>query len=203
MSLGRRAVWFPLALLLSAMPALAQPTPDCGKARTAAEKAICGDPALSAADMAMAKGYAALVKTLAPAQQAGLRRDQRQWVKDRDGGCAEQKEAALTQCLLAATDMRRRFLAGEGNNGPAGAPPLLPMFYYEAKKGAYEVTITTAKFRPWMMPPTTASHSEKPQPMSIRPPHPCSDGLFSRRVGASGRRVEPLRGGAREYARHP
>ena len=146
MMLSRCAVLFPLALLLSAMPALAQPTPDCRKARSAAERAICGDPALSAADAAMAKAYAALAKALAPAQQAGLRRDQRQWVKDRDGGCAEQKEAALTQCLLAATDKRRRFLAGEGDNGPASAPPLLPVFYDEAKKGAYEVTVAYPAF---------------------------------------------------------
>ncbi|HTQ34643.1 MAG TPA: lysozyme inhibitor LprI family protein [Stellaceae bacterium] len=146
MSPGRYALLFPLALLLSAMPALAQPAPDCSKARTAAEKAICGDPALSTADGAMSKAYAALAKALAPGQQAGLRRDQRQWVKDRDPGCAEQKEAALTQCLLAATDKRHRFLAGEGDNGPAGAPPLVPVFYYEAKKAAYEITVAYPAF---------------------------------------------------------
>ena len=121
--------------------ALAQPTPDCSKAQTAAEKAICGSPQLAAADAAMGAAFAALAKTLPPAQQTALKLNQRAWITDRDGGCAEKKDDALVQCLLDATQRRQRFLIGVGDNGPAGAPPLLPSFFYESKEKAYEITI--------------------------------------------------------------
>jgi uncharacterized protein len=55
---------------------------DCSKASTAAEKAICTDPALSKADEAMAASYKAVeAATLDP---SGLRRDQREWLANRD-----------------------------------------------------------------------------------------------------------------------
>jgi uncharacterized protein len=42
------------ALLMAGGMAAAQPTPDCARAGTAAERAICSDPALKAADAKMA-----------------------------------------------------------------------------------------------------------------------------------------------------
>ena len=91
---------------------------------------------------------AALAGTLPPAQQTELRRDQRQWVTARDGACAEAKEPALAACLRGETERRRRFLAGEGANGAAGAPPLLPVYFHEAKKGAYEIDVAYPAFAP-------------------------------------------------------
>jgi len=128
-------------LAVSTGLALAQPTPDCGKAQTASEKAICGNPELAAADAAMGAAFAALAKTMPPAQQTALKLNQRAWITDRDGGCSEKKDDALAQCLLDATRTRQHSLIGEGDNGPAGAPPLLPSFFYESKKKAYEITI--------------------------------------------------------------
>jgi uncharacterized protein YecT (DUF1311 family) len=130
------------ACVFIALPASAQPAPDCSKAKTPAEQAICGNPDLSAADAAMGKAYAALFKSLPPEQQTWLRGDQRSWVTARDGGCFDQKDDALVKCLLAETDARRHFLLGEGDNGAVtGAPALVPTFFTEAKKGAYEITI--------------------------------------------------------------
>jgi hypothetical protein len=97
----------------------------------------------------MSTAYAALAKTLPPAQQAGLRADQRQWLRSRDGACAGAKEDALAGCLLTETTKRRRFLTGGGANGAAGAPPLLlPSFYSESKKGAYDITVAYPHFAP-------------------------------------------------------
>ena len=126
--------------------ARAQPAPDCSKAHTASEKAICGNAELSAADAAMAKAYAALLKALPAGQQADLRRNQRDWITNRDGGCSDKKDDALAQCLLTATNRRRHFLAGEGDNGPAGAPALLPVYFTESRKGAYDITIAYPQF---------------------------------------------------------
>jgi uncharacterized protein YecT (DUF1311 family) len=142
----RRTFVAALLPLLWAGAAAAQASFDCSKASTAAEKAICADPALAAADVAMTKAYSALSKTLPPAQQTGLKADQRSWVTGRDGGCFDKKDDALTQCLLAATQSRTYFLAGEGDNGATGAPPLLPVYYLESKKGAYDITVTYPQF---------------------------------------------------------
>jgi uncharacterized protein YecT (DUF1311 family) len=126
----------------------AQATPDCSKAQTPAEKAICGNPELTAADRAMATAFAALLKALPPPEHDALLADQRTWITERDGGCFDQKDEALVKCLLAATDARRRFLAGEGANGPTAAAKLLPSFFDEKKPDAYEITIAYPQFAP-------------------------------------------------------
>jgi len=133
-------------LAASAGVVRAETAPDCSKAHTASEKAICSNAELSVADAAMAKAYDALLKTLPPGQQADLRRDQRDWITNRDGGCFDKKDNALAQCLLTATNMRRHFLAGEGDNGPAAAPALLPVYFTESRKGAYDITIAYPQF---------------------------------------------------------
>ena len=132
--------------VLWASAAAAQASFDCAKASTVAEKAICADPGLAAADIAVSKAYADLLKALPAAQRAALKADQRNWVAGRDGGCFDKKDAELTQCLLAAMQARRQFLVGEGDNGAAGAPPLLPVLYAESKKGAYDITIAYPQF---------------------------------------------------------
>jgi uncharacterized protein YecT (DUF1311 family) len=141
-----RTLFAALLPLLWASAAAAQASFDCTKAATVSEKAICADPGLAAADAAMAQAFSGLLKKLPPAQQAALRTDQQSWITDRDGGCFDKKDDALTQCLLAATQMRRHFLAGEGDNGVAGAPALLPVFFVESRKGAYDITVAYAQF---------------------------------------------------------
>jgi uncharacterized protein YecT (DUF1311 family) len=144
----RRCLLAAVAVLaVSARVALAQPAPDCGKAQTAAEKTICGNPELAAVDAAMATAYATLLsKILPPAQQAGLQTSQRQWVGARDAACSEAKDAALAPCLFAETGKRRRFLAGTGANGPTAAPKLLPSFFDQTKKDAYEISVEYPQF---------------------------------------------------------
>ena len=133
---------------LWAAGAAAQPSFDCAKAKTAAEKAICASPELAAADTAMNKAFAAFAKGIAADQQAALRRDQIGWIKGRDSACSEKQEQAFAQCLLAETEKRRHLLLGEGDNGPAGAPSLLPTYFREAKPKLYEIVLAWPQFVP-------------------------------------------------------
>lgn len=145
---SRIALFLALLSALWAEDAAAQPSFDCAKATTAAEKAICANPELAAADTAMNKAFATLAKNIAPDQQTALRRDQVDWIKNRDGACVEKKDAALTACLLAETDKRRHLLLGEGDNGAAGAPPLLPTYFREVRPKLYEITLGYPQFAP-------------------------------------------------------
>ena len=121
---------------------------DCSKSQNPVDRAICASPELSKADEDMATAYSALAKNLSSPQKAGLLADQREWLKYRNRRCAEAKGDAFTGCLLKETKARRAFLAGEGDNGTAGAPPLPPSFYSEAKKGAYEIIVAYPQFAP-------------------------------------------------------
>jgi len=156
----RRIVMALLPALSWAAAAAAQPSFDCAKATTAAEKAICASPALAAADAAMGKAYQALDKSIKPDQQKGLRTDQNGWVTSRDGGCKDLEGDALTQCLLTATEARQRFLAGIGDNGPAGAPPLLPVFFDESKRDVYDITVAYPAFAAPAAPKFNAAAKE-------------------------------------------
>lgn len=79
------------------------------------------NPRLAAADSEMAKAYSALRALLPKAQRAALLDSQREWIGQRDGACQD-KGSQLTQCLLEQTQVRRRFLAGEGPNDDIGMP---------------------------------------------------------------------------------
>jgi uncharacterized protein YecT (DUF1311 family) len=117
----------------------AQPAPECARARTPIEKAICADPALAAADAQMAKAYAVLRAGLPADQQAALLSDQRSWIRRRDAACSEADATELVACLARETEARRRFLTGMGPDDAAEAPRLLPAFFREAKTGRYEI----------------------------------------------------------------
>jgi uncharacterized protein YecT (DUF1311 family) len=144
----RRIFIAALPPLLWASAAWAQASFDCSKASTASEKAICADPKLAAADKAMGDAFTALFKKLPAAQQTALKADQVNWVTNRDGGCFQMTGDTLTQCLLTATKQRTNFLAGVGDNGAAGAPPLLPTYFNQSKKGKYDITIAYPQFAP-------------------------------------------------------
>jgi len=74
------------ALLLSSGDARAESKPsfDCAKAASAAEKAICADPALAQADADVAKTYAAALKLLDARAGKALRDDQSDFIHYRD-----------------------------------------------------------------------------------------------------------------------
>ena len=128
-------------LLLLTASAAAQPVPDCRHAKTTAEKAVCGNPELAAADKAMAQAYATLKEQLPPEQQQALLADQRRWITRRTAACGDKSDAALAKCLLGQTEARRRFLASEGPNGATGLPRIVPGLFHEAHKGRYEISI--------------------------------------------------------------
>src|SRR5262249_60452002 len=114
------------ALLLLASGAAAQPMPDCRQPKTETDKAICGNAELAAADKAMAVAYTAFRAELPPEQQKALLADQRRWITRRTAACGDRTGEAFAQCLLAETEARRRFFAGEGPNGAQDAPRIVP-----------------------------------------------------------------------------
>ena len=57
---------------------------NCNKASTKVEKMICADPELSEADEQLAEAYRNLRKALPKSERALLKRDQRQWLKERN-----------------------------------------------------------------------------------------------------------------------
>jgi uncharacterized protein YecT (DUF1311 family) len=141
MASGRIRLGAITALLLAASGAAAQPMPDCRQAKTETEKAICGNAELAAADKAMAQAYAAFRATLPPEQQKALLADQRRWITRRTAACGDKTDAAFAQCLIAETETRRRFFAGEGPNGAKDIPRIMSALFHEARKGRYEISI--------------------------------------------------------------
>jgi uncharacterized protein YecT (DUF1311 family) len=117
------------------------PVTDCSHAKTAVDRALCTTPELRAADARMAHAYLALKAGLARAQQSVLLADQRRWIWERDGRCADKSARDLIACLRAQTDQRRQFFAGEGPNLAVDAPLLRPAFFGESRKGHYEINI--------------------------------------------------------------
>src|SRR5262249_7371081 len=101
----------------------------------------CGNAELAAADKAMAVAYTAFRAELPPEQQKALLADQRRWITRRTAACGDRTGEAFAQCLLAETEARRRFFAGEGPNGAQDAPRIVPALFHEARKGRYEISI--------------------------------------------------------------
>jgi uncharacterized protein YecT (DUF1311 family) len=134
-------LWFVTQTLLVFLLAVPASGRDCRLAKTSIEKAICGTSELSDVDAAMAKAYATLRSALPGDQQSLLLADQRRWLRERDATCDEKTDRGLLNCVLAQTEQRRRFLAGEGPNRAADAPRLQPAFFQEMKKGRYEINV--------------------------------------------------------------
>jgi len=99
---------------------------DCNKATTAAEKAICADPAARAADAAMADAFRKRLATESPSAKRTLLAAQGRWLQQRDRDCADSKP--LAACLAEQSARRRAFLAGEPEAGPGAPGRLAPAF---------------------------------------------------------------------------
>jgi len=112
------------AVMLGAAPAVAF---DCGKAATAIEKAICADPALKAADSAMADAYAALRASMGDDQRRALKGDQLDWLRRREDLCTAPPVDGA--CLLRETQRRTRLLTGTPDYAERGAPKFTPFFH--------------------------------------------------------------------------
>jgi uncharacterized protein YecT (DUF1311 family) len=136
----RRLVMQILLAFLSSVPASAL---ECNSAKTLIEQALCGTSELSDADAAMAKAYETLRSVLPGDQQALLLVDQRRWLRERDVTCGEKSNRELLDCVLAETDRRRLFLAGEGPNGATGAPRLQPAFFRKRRRAVTRLTRST------------------------------------------------------------
>ena len=102
----------PLALAAAAfsLPATMELSPgaaraasfDCGQARTATEKAICANPALSALDGELAAAY-----TQRLARDPSVRQIQRAWLAARSAGCGRR-----VGCLTTFTNAQLAWLRG-------------------------------------------------------------------------------------------
>ena len=123
--------------LTLASPALAF---DCGKARSASEKAICADPAALRSDAAMSEAFGALVAGRTAPEKAQATQGQVRWLRERDNQCSDQKGAGLSACLERVSDSRRAFLLGQPEAGPGASGRLAPWFRYE-KGGKARATI--------------------------------------------------------------
>jgi len=134
-------LWFVIQTLLVFLLSVPASALDCSLAKSSIEKAICATSELSDVDATMAKAYATLRSALPGDQQSLLLADQRRWLRDRDVTCGEKTDRGLLNCVLAQTERRRRFLAGEGPNRTADAPRLQPAFFHEAKKARYEINV--------------------------------------------------------------
>jgi uncharacterized protein YecT (DUF1311 family) len=82
------AISLALALVLSASASEAaepgKPSFDCAKAKSVAEKMICADPGLAAADAAIAANYASALRRLDSPARKALAQDQEDFVSYRD-----------------------------------------------------------------------------------------------------------------------
>jgi uncharacterized protein YecT (DUF1311 family) len=75
---------FALAASLGNAAESGKPSFDCAKATSVAERMICADPGLAAADAAIAVNYAAALKRLDAAARKALAQDQQDFVSYRD-----------------------------------------------------------------------------------------------------------------------
>jgi uncharacterized protein YecT (DUF1311 family) len=78
------ALVFVLAASVGDAAEAAKPSFDCAQAKSVAEKMICADPGLAAADAAIAANYAAALKRLDPLARKALAQDQQDFVSYRD-----------------------------------------------------------------------------------------------------------------------
>ena len=110
------AGWFYLAVLLALPGPVLAAGMDCAKAKAPVEQRICADPALLAADAAVAEAFATAVA--AAQDPAAVRASQRQWLVARNA-CPD------AACLRTSHAERRAALLGLAA-APAAVPAAAP-----------------------------------------------------------------------------
>lgn len=77
---------------------------DCVKATTAIEHAVCRDPELRSADIALSRRYLKVRSVSKIEQQATLVRRQREWIAQRDAKCRTSTGACLAAAYTSRLD---------------------------------------------------------------------------------------------------
>jgi len=83
---------------------------DCDAAHTDVERAICADAQLGREDDLLAEAYGAVRKEMPVAGRAGLLREQRAWLRQRDACASPDAGGDVAGCLRDAMQARRRVL---------------------------------------------------------------------------------------------
>lgn len=123
------------------------PSFDCGKAKTAIEKAICGDSVLMALDAQLADAYKEVRALSSPDEGKMLALAQVSWVSQRDSACAEKVGRELNACIQEQTSTRLRLLRGQPDSGPGVSGRIIPVFLMQ--KGdtrQYELDVQLLRF---------------------------------------------------------
>ena len=131
-----------LLLAFSALPAAAF---DCGKAKTAVEKAICADPALKRRDDALAAAYAAVKAAALPEEQKALAQSQRRWIKRRE--YCSYAEEGIAPCVAEETAQRLSLLSGRPESGPGADAKMVPVFLVQdGTPQQWDIDISVLRF---------------------------------------------------------
>ena len=96
-----RVQWniLPIVIAIAVGPAaLADPSFDCSKNLTNIERVVCSDTLLPALDSALAQRFTDLKRRLSENDVGVLVKDQRHWIKKRDGNC--EKRENISACLV-------------------------------------------------------------------------------------------------------
>jgi hypothetical protein len=95
----------------------------------------------------MAQAYNSLLAAAAPASRPDIVEAQSAWLTQRDNACADEKSRKLAACLIAQSDRRRAFLAGEPEAGPGAPGRLEPWLHFEkGGKGKAAVSMQLLKY---------------------------------------------------------
>lgn len=125
------------ALLLLPLPAIAQPSFDCARARAWDERLICAQADLAELDRRIAAAWRAATDRAAPDQRARLQAEQRAWLAERracEGPAAREAESCVRRLMRArARDLEAAVAGGAAGTGSSAAmfdptkPPPVPV----------------------------------------------------------------------------
>lgn len=118
---------------------------DCGKAATAVEKSICGDPQLKRLDDQLADAYAAVKAASTPAEQKMLARSQRRWIAERE--YCKGADQGVAACVTDKTRERLSLLLGTPESGPGVPGRLVPVFLVQdGNEKRWDIDLSLLRF---------------------------------------------------------
>ncbi|CAB3759120.1 hypothetical protein GQ57_20210 [Burkholderia sp. MSh2] len=138
-----------IALVLPVVSRAAAPSFDCAHASTSVETAICGSPALTGADRAMADAYRVARERLDRDAGRKLVEDQKAYLVARDQAFHDASSRADEKGLRENMESRTRFLRGIPARAPAGFSgrwgSVGGLVVVDAADGAYKVSVNTVE----------------------------------------------------------